>query len=114
MKNTVRTLALILLLCGVASAAYAQAGPFSSEIGGSAYKNESERAADHYARGVRFKTKAEKESEPDKQAKLYQKAREELLKSIGLDSSCDALMALGQVYMGLGNAFSSLEVCSQA
>ena len=63
---------------------------------------------------MRLKNKAEKESEPEKRAKLYQKAREELLKSISLDSSYDALMALGSVYMGLGNTFSSLEACSQA
>lgn len=114
MKNTVRILALILLLGGAAAAGYAQAGPFSTDIGGSPYKDDSQRAADHYARGIRFKGKAEKENAPDKQAKLYEKAREELVKSIGLDSSYDALLALGQVYLRLGNAFSSLEACSQA
>src|SRR5690349_11070778 len=89
-------------------------GATSGAVIGSNYKTDEQLAADHYAKGVRAKRKAEKESAPEKRMKLYEKAKEELLKSVGLDASYDALLALGQVDLALGQAKAAFDACSQA
>ena len=113
MKNAARILVIILLLGGLAPNGQAQ-NPLNTGAMGSRYKDDAELASEHLARGVRAKAKAEKEKDAAKKAKLYEKAKAELLKSVGLDSSYDGLMALGQVYLALGQASPALDACSQA
>jgi tetratricopeptide (TPR) repeat protein len=114
MKIATPALAFVLLL-GSAPAVRAQStGPMSGAVIGPNYKDDSQLAADHYAKGIRSKRKADKESVPEKKTKLYEKAKEELLKSVGLDASYDALLALGQVDLALGQATAALDACSQA
>lgn len=113
MKTTACVLALVLLI--PASTLRAQVtGATSGAVIGANYKTDEQLAADHYAKGVRAKRKAEKESTPEKRTKLYERAKEELLKSVGLDASYDALLALGQVDLALGQAKAAFDACSQA
>ena len=111
MKSPARILTFLLLLAGLTTAAQAQ---LETGAMGSRYRDDSDVAADHLARGLRAKAKAEKEQDAAKRAKHYGKAKEELLKSVGLDASYDALLALGQVYLALKQASSAFDACSQA
>lgn len=111
MKLATRIFAFLLLLTGMASAAQA---PLGTEAMGSRYRDDASLAADHLARGLRAKGKAEREQDASKKAKLYEKARQELSKSVGLDVSYDALLALGHVYLALKQPTSAFDSCSQA
>lgn len=115
MKGTAYAFAAGLLLVGSVSALWSQAtGATSGAVIGANYKDDSQLAADHYAKGIRAKRKADKESAPEKRTKLYEKAKEELLKSVGFDASYDALLALGQVNLALGQGRAAFDACSQA
>lgn len=111
MKKAVVTLTLALALAGGA-AVHAQ-NPFNSEGMGD-YKDPIHRAADHYNRGVRAMRKAEKAKEPAEQRKLYEKAKEELGKAVGIDANFDSTLALGQVYLALGMKESAASSCVRA
>ena len=111
MKSAARILTFLLLLAGLTPAAQAQ---LETGAMGSRYRDDADVAADHLARGLRVKAKAEKEQDAAKRAKLYEKARQEILKSVGLDASYDALLALGQVYLALKQTDSAFDACSQA
>lgn len=78
------------------------------------YRDEGQDAANHYARGARAKKKAEGESNPEKKQKYYQRAKEELSKAAALSPSFDHLLALGQVYLALGQKKAAFDACSQA
>ena len=111
MKLATRILSVLLLLSTSAPAAQAQLG---TEAMGSRYRDDTDVAANHLTRGLRAKGKAEKEQDATKKAKLYEKARVELSKSVGLDVSFDALLALGQVQLALKQPDSAFNSCSQA
>ena len=111
MKLATRILVFLLFLAGLTAVAKAQ---LSTEAMGSRYRDDTDVAANHLARGLRAKGKAEKEQDAAKKAKLYEKARQELSKSVGLDVSYDALLALGQVYLALNQPDSAFNSCSQA
>ncbi|HEX9945293.1 MAG TPA: hypothetical protein VGG03_25060 [Thermoanaerobaculia bacterium] len=85
-----------------------------TEIIGSYYKTPEQKAMEAYARGMRAKRKAEGEKDPEKQARLYLKAKEELSKSVGYQGHYDGYLALGQVYMALGQKESALDACTFA
>jgi len=109
-----RASAFVLAFFLAAPVAHAQgAGSITEGMGGT-YKDPVQRAADCYSRGAREKARAEKESDPQKKAKLYAKAKEELSKSIGYYANFDALLALGQVHLALGNKPSALDACVHA
>ncbi len=111
MKIQIPVLALTLGLA--ASAVHAQGTVLTESMGGT-YKDPVQRAADAYSRGARFKAKAEKELEPKDKARQYAKAKEEFAKSIGYSENFDALLALGQVYLALGQKPSALDACNRA
>ena len=111
MKLATRILAFLPLFAGLTSAAQT---PLGTEAMGSRYRDDASVAADHLSRGLRFKGKAEKEQDAAKRAKFFDKARQELSKSVGLDVSYDALLALGQVYLALEQPDSAFNSCSQA
>ncbi len=85
-----------------------------TEIIGSYYKTPEQKAMECYGRGLKAKKKADGETDPAKQAKLYQKAKEELSKSVGYQAHYDGYLALGQVYLALGKNESSLDACTHA
>ncbi len=116
MKLAAFSLAFVLLLLSSMPPARAQSvtGATSGAVIGANYKDDTQLAADHYAKGIRAKRKADKESAPEKRSKLYEKAREELLKSVAFDASYDALLALGQVDLVLGQGRAAFDACSQA
>ena len=87
--------------------------PISEGIG-SYVKTPEQKAMECYSRGVRAKRKADAEKDPEKQAKLYLKAKEELSKSIGYQGHYDGYLALGQVYLALGMNESGFDACSHA
>jgi hypothetical protein len=72
------------------------------------------RAADAYARGARTKRKAEEAKDPKERQKLFARAKDELNRSIDIQPSFDALLALGQVNLALGNPGPAHIACSQA
>ena len=85
-----------------------------TEIIGSYYKNPEQKAMECYGRGLRAKKKADGETDPAKKAKLYQKALDELTKSVGHYPNYDGYLALGHVHMALGNQRAGLKSCSHA
>ncbi|MEA2602489.1 MAG: hypothetical protein QOF89_3481 [Acidobacteriota bacterium] len=66
------------------------------------------------SRGLRGKKKAEEEKDPQKKIKLYEKAKEDLLKAAGYQPNFDAYLALGQIYLALGKPESAQSACIQA
>lgn len=100
---------LILSLALTSSLAAAQ-----TEIIGSYYKGPEQKAMECYGRGLKAKKKAAGETDPEKQAKLYAKAKEELSKSVGYQANYDGFLALGQVYLALGQNESGFDACSHA
>lgn len=109
-RHGMLALALLMAYPALASAQM----PVPTESMGSYYHTPEQRAMEAYARGVKLKRKAEGEKDPEKQAKLYLKAKEELSKSVGLQGHYDGYLALGQVYMALGQKESAFDACSHA
>ena len=96
----------------IAASLCAQA-PISEGIG-SYVKSPEQKALEFYARGMKAKRKAEAEKDPEKQAKLYLRAKEELSKSVGYQGHYDGYLALGQVYLAMGKNESGFDACSRA
>jgi Tfp pilus assembly protein PilF len=113
MKKAVVTLSLALALCLAGAAAVRAQNPINTEGMGD-YKDPIHRAAGHYNRGVRAMRKAEKTKEPAEQRKLYEKAKEELAKAVGIDPNFDSTLALGQAYLALGMKESAASSCVRA
>lgn len=113
MKKLAVAMFCFALSLGGAAAVHAQ-GTFSTDGMGNTYKDPVYRSADHYNRGVKAMRKAEKAKEPADRTKLYEKAKEELSKAVGLDPNFDATLALGQVYLALGKPESALSSCVRA
>lgn len=101
----------LILIAAMASSLYAAP---QTEIIGSYYKTPEQKAMECYGRGVKLKKKADGEKDPEKQAKLYLKAKEELSKSVGYQPNYDSYLALGQVYLALGQNESGFDACSHA
>lgn len=78
------------------------------------YQTPEQKAMAAYGRGLKLKKKAEAEKDPAKQAKLYEKAKEELTKSVAYMANYDGFLALGQVYLVLGQKQSALDTCHAA
>lgn len=82
------------------------------------YKDPATRAADAYGRGARAKAKAEKlaaAGETVKARKHYERAKRELQSSVGLSAgNFDAILALGEVHLALGNLESARDACGKA
>jgi hypothetical protein len=72
------------------------------------------RAADAYARAARTRHKAEEAKDPQERLKLLARAKDELNRSIDIQPSFDALLALGQVNLALGSPGPAHIACSQA
>ena len=106
------TLAL-LVLTAFAGPACAQIDALPSRGMGS-YKSTTQRAAESYSRGVKAKRKAEDAKEPRERQKLYQRAKDELNRSVGYESTYDTFLALGEVHLALGDRKSAAWACVQA
>jgi hypothetical protein len=113
MKPTARILLLsVLVLTLAAPVLHAQSGELTGGMGGAA--DPVAQAATAYSRGMQSKRQAEAETDPQKKAKLYGKAKDELTKSVRLQRNFDALLALGQVYLALGKKPFALDACTGA
>jgi hypothetical protein len=117
-----RLFPLVVLFLGLAAAAPAAAqfgsplgdrGPTNDTFGGN-YKDPQQRAADHLAKGLRFRDKAVKEADAGKKAKLREKARAEFQSSNALHPNHDALVALGILAIEDGNRKAAMNACWQA
>ena len=89
-------------------------GVASNDSFGGHYKDPQTRAADHLAKGLRFKSKADKETDAKKKAKLLDKAWAEFQSSNALHTNHDALVALGQISIERGNRKAAMDACWQA
>ncbi len=105
--------ALGLLLPDTAKAQF----PGITESTGS-YKDATTKAAECYGRGARALKKAQKQAaagETEKARENYQRAKEEFSKAVGMQEGYfEALLGLGQSYLGLGNKESALDACAHA
>lgn len=88
-------------------------GVTNDSFGGN-YKDPQRKAADHLAKGLRFKDKAAKETDARKRAKLLEKAWAELQSSNALHPNHDALVALGLIAIEQGNRKMAMDSCWQA
>lgn len=104
----------LALALGGAVIGHAQPGNVINTDGMGSYRDSTQRAADHYNRGVRAKRKADNETDAAKRTKLYEKAKEELSKAVGYDANFDSTLALGQVYLALGRKPDAESACSRA
>lgn len=113
---------LVVLFLGLAAAMPAAAqfgsplgdrGPTNGNFGGN-YKDPQQKAADHLAKGLRLKAKADQETDAKKKAKLLEKARAEFQSSNALHPNHDALVALGLLALGDGNRKAAMDACWQA
>ena len=104
-------IASALVLLSVAPAA-PQMGSVTESIG--RYHSSDEKALAAYSRGMNLKRKAEQETDLAKKTKLYGKAKDELSKAAGYIPSYDSFLALGQVYLALGQRDAALNSCVQA
>jgi tetratricopeptide (TPR) repeat protein len=111
MKKTA-SFALAALL--TAPAALMAQGVVPTETMGSHMKTPEEKALLEYAHGLKDKKKAEEEKDHDKKMKLYTRAKDEFSKSVGYNGHYDGFLALGQVYLALGQQASALDACSHA
>lgn len=112
--------AVLTLGLAVAAPAAAQFGSPLGERGvtndtfGGNYKDPQQKAADHLAKGLRFKDKADKETDARKKAKLMDKAVAEFKSSNALHSNHDALLALGLIAIERGDRREAMNSCWQA
>jgi tetratricopeptide (TPR) repeat protein len=109
-----RKLASFALAALIASPALLAQNPVPTETMGSYMKSPEQKAMECYGRGVKLKKKAEGEESAEKKAKLYAKAKEEFSKSVGYLGNYDGYLALGQVYLKLGQKESALDACAHA
>ena len=114
-------IAVVLGIAGLAMFALAPAlraqgsmSPFGGVNSGGDYKDPVQKAADAYSRGMKTKRKAEEEKDPKAQRKLWERAKNELGKSVGYSASYDSLLALGQVELALGEKAAALQACTHA
>jgi tetratricopeptide (TPR) repeat protein len=114
MKKLLIGIFSLALVLGGAVIGHAQPGNVLNTDGMGSYRDPIQRAADHYNRGVRAKRKADNETDAAKRARLLEKAKEELGKAVGYDANFDSTLALGQVYLALGQKPSAESACSRA
>lgn len=103
--------ALTLLM--TAPALHAQLQGMTESMGGH-IKSPEEKAMQEYAHGLKDKKKGDEEQDHDKKMKLYRRAKDEFSKSVGYQGNYDAFLALGQVYLLLGQRESALDACTHA
>jgi tetratricopeptide (TPR) repeat protein len=116
------TFAAAVLALGIAVAAPSHAqfasptgdrGPMNDTFAGN-YKDAQQRAADNLAKGLRYKSKADAETDAKKKTKLLEKAKKEFQNSIALHPNHDAYLALGLVHLAMGQNQAGAEACHQA
>ena len=119
--NTKKLCAVAVLSLALAIPASAQFGSPTGDRGvasntdfGGNYKDPQVKSADHLAKGLRFKSKADKETDAKKKAKLLDKAWAEFQSSNALQPNHDALVALGQMSIERGNRKAAMDACWQA
>ena len=119
--NTFKKLfAVAVLTLGLALPAQAQfggplgdRGPTNDNFGGN-YKDPQQKAADHLAKGLRYKEKAAKETDAKKKTKLLDKALAEFRSSNALHPNHDALLGIGQIAIEKADRKAAMDACWQA
>lgn len=104
---------VVLVVLGLAAPAYAQLDPTES-MGSGSYQDEHAKAAKAYRQGLKFRQRAEKATEAAEREELYRKALEKFHESAGYVENFDARLALGEVYLALGNTEEALMACTRA
>ena len=107
----IATFALAVLM--TTSVLYAQLQGMTESMGGH-IKSPEEKAMQEYAHGLKDRKKGNEEQDHDKKMKLYRRAKDEFSKSVGYQGNYDAYLALGQVYLLLGEHGSALDACTHA
>jgi hypothetical protein len=75
------------------------------------YRSEEEKSVTAYARGAKARRGAERATDAQERRKLYLRAKEEFSKAGALHPNFDAYLALGEVYLALGEAASAEDAC---
>ena len=120
MKTFQKLFAVSVVTLALAVPAQAQFGSPLGDRGvtndsfGGNYKDPQVKAADHLAKGLRFKDKAAKETDAKKKAKLLDKALAEFQSSNALHPNHDALLGIGQIAIERGNRKAAMDACWQA
>jgi tetratricopeptide (TPR) repeat protein len=107
------SIALMVLALALATPAYGQLDPTES-IGGGAYQDETAKAAKTYRQGVKFQKKAEKATDPAEREALYKQALAKFHESAAQTETFDARLAMGEVYLVLGDKEQALKACTVA
>ncbi|HEX9671092.1 MAG TPA: hypothetical protein VGC93_16615 [Thermoanaerobaculia bacterium] len=104
---------IVLMVLGLAAPAYAQLDP-TEGLGGGAYQDENAKAAKAYRQGVKFRQRAEKATEAAEREQLYKQALEKFHESAAQLENFDARLAMGEVYLALGDKDEALKACNMA
>ena len=104
---------ILLMVLGLAAPAYGQLDPTCS-IGGGSYQDETAKAAKTYRQGVKFQKKAEKATDAAEREALYEQALEKFHESAAQTETFDARLAMGEVYLTLGDKGEALKACTVA
>jgi tetratricopeptide (TPR) repeat protein len=116
-----RTTRFVLFIAATAAAGAANAQIGSMGAGSSSQMYQAaqqetpeHRAAEAYNRAARSIKRAEGARDANDRRKLYEKAREDLKKSLDVKPTFDALLAMGRVDLNLGDPRAALDFCTQA
>jgi hypothetical protein len=118
-----KTVLLAILCCATAMAAARAAhaqigsmptGQLDTNRATANVHDPTRRAADAYSRGARTKRKAEAAKDAQERQKLFQRAKDELTRSVNIQPNFDALLALGQVDLALGDPGAAAIACGEA
>ncbi len=104
---------IALMILGLAAPAAAQLDPTES-IGGGAYQDEVAKAAKTYRQGAKLRQKAEKATDAAEREALYKQAIAKFHESAAQTENFDARLAMGEVYLALGDKHEALKACSMA
>ena len=106
--------ALLILALSLGPTLCKAQGSLPSEGIGSYVKSPEQKAMEAYSRGLRAKRRADEETNEEKKRKNLLRAKAELSKSVGYFMHYDGCLALGQVYLALGQAEASEDSCTRA
>ena len=114
MKGAVMRVATAVVLFALGATLCRAQGSLPSEGIGSYVKSPEQKAMEAYSRGLRAKRKADGEANEEKKRKNLLKAKDELSKSVGYFMHYDGCLALGEVYLALGQAEAAEDSCTHA
>lgn len=104
---------ILLMVLGLAAPAYGQLDPTCS-IGGGSYQDETAKAAKTLRQGAKLRQKAEKATDATEREQLYKQALVKFHVSTAQTETFDARLAMGEVYLALGDKGEALKACTMA